>query len=182
MGVVLAAQNYPDTPKKGDVIHGIEAANQIGKVFHAGTAVNERGEVVFNNRYDYMRILDYFPSVNALSFDGAGIYNSPKRHSYPGRKIAVVALSQNACYAAGVGGDERLYNTGFWFPNPSTVEFTTCVTPFVRAQETEQYPGLSQDFASLASLLGVMILDVTGCTPGWKYEAETGKPFLVEIE
>ena len=48
VGVVLAAQNYPDTPKKGDVIHGIDAANQIGKVFHAGTALNERGEVVTN--------------------------------------------------------------------------------------------------------------------------------------
>ena len=48
VGVVLAAQNYPDTPKKGDVIHGIDAANQIGKVFHAGTALNERGEVITN--------------------------------------------------------------------------------------------------------------------------------------
>ena len=48
VGVVLAAQNYPDTPRKGDVIHGIDAANQIGKVFHAGTALNERGEVITN--------------------------------------------------------------------------------------------------------------------------------------
>jgi len=48
VGVVLAAQNYPDTPKKGDVIHGIDAANQIGKVFHAGTALNERDEVITN--------------------------------------------------------------------------------------------------------------------------------------
>ena len=28
--------------------HGIDAANQIGKVFHAGTALNERGEVITN--------------------------------------------------------------------------------------------------------------------------------------
>ena len=48
VGVVLAAQNYPDTPRKGDVIHGIDAANHIGKVFHAGTALNERGEVITN--------------------------------------------------------------------------------------------------------------------------------------
>ena len=48
VGVVLAAQNYPDTPKKGDIIHGIDAANAIGKVFHAGTALNERGEVITN--------------------------------------------------------------------------------------------------------------------------------------
>lgn len=48
VGVVLAAQNYPDTPKKGDVISGLDAANEIGKVFHAGTALNEQGEVITN--------------------------------------------------------------------------------------------------------------------------------------
>ena len=48
VGVVLAAQNYPDSPKKGDVIFGLDKANQIGKVFHAGTATNEKGEVVTN--------------------------------------------------------------------------------------------------------------------------------------
>ena len=48
VGVVLAAQNYPDSPKKGDVISGLDKANQIGKVFHAGTATNEKGEVVTN--------------------------------------------------------------------------------------------------------------------------------------
>ena len=56
------------------------------------------------------------------------------------------------------------------------------MTPFVRGGNPDQYPGLSQEFASLASLLGVMILDVTGCTPGWKQEAQTEKPFLVEVE
>lgn len=48
VGVVLAAQNYPDSPKKGDVISGLDKANQIGKVFHAGTATNEKSEVVTN--------------------------------------------------------------------------------------------------------------------------------------
>jgi len=48
VGVVLAAHNYPETPRKGDVISGIEAADQIGKVFHAGTAANEQGEVLTN--------------------------------------------------------------------------------------------------------------------------------------
>jgi len=41
LGVVLAAANYPDTPKKGDVIHGLPAGNSFGEdahVFHAGTA------------------------------------------------------------------------------------------------------------------------------------------------
>jgi phosphoribosylamine--glycine ligase len=38
LGVVMAAGNYPDTPRKGDVIHGLDAAAKLpGKVFHAGT-------------------------------------------------------------------------------------------------------------------------------------------------
>lgn len=48
VGVVLAAAHYPDTPKKGDVISGLDEANQIGKVFHAGTAVDGQNHVVTN--------------------------------------------------------------------------------------------------------------------------------------
>lgn len=49
LGVVLAAANYPDTPKKGDVIHGLPAGNSFGEdchVFHAGTATQDDGKVV----------------------------------------------------------------------------------------------------------------------------------------
>jgi len=48
LGVVLAAANYPDTPKKGDVIHGLPDDNVMGSdahVFHAGTLEKE-GEIV----------------------------------------------------------------------------------------------------------------------------------------
>lgn len=48
VGVVLAAENYPESPRKGDVISGLEAADQIGKVFHAGTKTAENGEIVSN--------------------------------------------------------------------------------------------------------------------------------------
>jgi len=38
LGVVLAAEGYPDTVRKGDAISGLEAASKLpGKVFHAGT-------------------------------------------------------------------------------------------------------------------------------------------------
>ena len=50
LGIVLAAQNYPETPRKGDVIHGLPAGNAAGDdahVFHAGTA-DANGEVVTN--------------------------------------------------------------------------------------------------------------------------------------
>ncbi len=144
---------------------------------------NERGEVVFNNRYDYMRILNYFHNINALSLDGAGLHNAPKRFSFPGRRIAVSALSQNACFAYAEGGKQYLYNTGFWFPDISTVEFTTCISQFMPGGGDERYPDiLSQEMVNLAALLNVMILDVTGCTPGWIQEAETGRPFLEEIK
>ena len=40
--VVMAAEGYPGTPKKGGVIAGVEAAEASGaKVFHAGTALAE---------------------------------------------------------------------------------------------------------------------------------------------
>jgi phosphoribosylamine--glycine ligase len=48
VGVVLAAGGYPDNVRKGDVIHGLDAAAQLpGKVFHAGTLL-EGDEVVTN--------------------------------------------------------------------------------------------------------------------------------------
>ena len=48
VGVVLAAENYPASPKKGDVISGLDSefANEV-KVFHAGTALKD-GNIVTN--------------------------------------------------------------------------------------------------------------------------------------
>ena len=46
LGVVLAAGGYPDEPRTGDAIAGLDAAAQLpGKVFHAATRV-EAGHVV----------------------------------------------------------------------------------------------------------------------------------------
>jgi phosphoribosylamine---glycine ligase len=46
LGVVLAAANYPDTPRKGDVIKGLpKRAPEDAHVFHAGTALRD-GDVV----------------------------------------------------------------------------------------------------------------------------------------
>ena len=41
--VVIAAENYPDSPRKGDVITGIDQAEELGgvAVLHAGTAEQE---------------------------------------------------------------------------------------------------------------------------------------------
>jgi phosphoribosylamine--glycine ligase len=40
LGVVMAAEGYPEEPRKGDAIEGLErAATLPGKIFHAGTAL-----------------------------------------------------------------------------------------------------------------------------------------------
>ena len=48
VGVVLAAAGYPDAPRKGDAIGGLEEADGIGKIFHAGTTQNAAGDTVTN--------------------------------------------------------------------------------------------------------------------------------------
>jgi phosphoribosylamine--glycine ligase len=47
LGVVMAAAQYPDTPKTGDPIAGLDTPLPMGtKVFHAGTRLDESGRVV----------------------------------------------------------------------------------------------------------------------------------------
>ena len=47
LGVVLAAANYPDLPRKGDAITGLPKKLEDAHVFHAGTAMQD-GKVVTN--------------------------------------------------------------------------------------------------------------------------------------
>ncbi|MFZ2753936.1 MAG: phosphoribosylamine--glycine ligase [Lysobacteraceae bacterium] len=47
LGVVMAAAHYPDTPRTGDVIHGLSVPQAAGtRVFHAGTQLDGDGNVV----------------------------------------------------------------------------------------------------------------------------------------
>ncbi|MGX5729035.1 phosphoribosylamine--glycine ligase [Pseudoxanthomonas beigongshangi] len=46
LGVVMAAANYPETPKSGDAIHGLDADLGNARVFHAGTRLGNGGEVL----------------------------------------------------------------------------------------------------------------------------------------
>ncbi len=48
LGVVLAANGYPDTYAKGEVIADIPAETESSKVFHAGTAFNDHQQLVSN--------------------------------------------------------------------------------------------------------------------------------------
>ncbi len=45
LGVVMAAANYPENPRKGDAIHGLPASSEDSHVFHAGTTQQD-GHVV----------------------------------------------------------------------------------------------------------------------------------------
>jgi len=45
LGVVLAAANYPDTPRSGDIISGLPIDSEEAHVFHAGTT-DQEGKVV----------------------------------------------------------------------------------------------------------------------------------------
>lgn len=46
IGIVLAAEGYPDSVRKGDVISGIGQSPEDTKIFHAGTATREDGHIV----------------------------------------------------------------------------------------------------------------------------------------
>jgi phosphoribosylamine--glycine ligase len=50
LGVVLAAANYPDVPRKGDVITGLPQDLQDAHVFHAGTVLEDGKPVTSGGR------------------------------------------------------------------------------------------------------------------------------------
>jgi phosphoribosylamine--glycine ligase len=51
LGVVLAAEGYPESVRTGDLIKGLEQAARLpGKVFHAGTQRTEQGVTTHGGR------------------------------------------------------------------------------------------------------------------------------------
>ena len=48
IGIVLAAEGYPDTVRKGDVISGVGQSPEDTKIFHAGTTLSADGHVLTN--------------------------------------------------------------------------------------------------------------------------------------
>lgn len=94
VGVVLAAENYPETPKKGDVVYGLEEADQIGKVFHAGTSINEQNQIVTNGG----RVLCVVGLGNGVAAAKAKAYAALEKVSFDGmqyrKDIADKALNR----------------------------------------------------------------------------------------
>ena len=50
LGVVMAAHNYPDNPRKGDAIHGLSSPDEDVHVFHAGTTTVDGQTVTSGGR------------------------------------------------------------------------------------------------------------------------------------
>ena len=79
LGVVLAAHNYPDTPRKGDRINGIPAETENSVTFHAGTTLAD-GKLTHLGRpravrgrsggFGAQRAIRRLRYVNQISFDG----------------------------------------------------------------------------------------------------------------
>lgn len=79
LGVVLAAHNYPDTPRKGDRISGIPREAENAVTFHAGTALVDDKLVTSGGRVlcvvglsDSVRGAQSaaYEAINQISFDG----------------------------------------------------------------------------------------------------------------
>jgi len=80
LGVVMAAANYPDSPRKGDPISGIPAATADCVTFHAGTALNDGKLVTAGGRVlcvvglgDSVRMAQThaYGAVERIRFEGA---------------------------------------------------------------------------------------------------------------
>ncbi|KMQ81125.1 Phosphoribosylamine--glycine ligase [Candidatus Burkholderia pumila] len=79
LGVVLAAYNYPETPRRGDRITGIPAENENSVTFHASTTLADGKLTTSGGRVlcvvslaDSMRSAQsvVYDTVNQISFDG----------------------------------------------------------------------------------------------------------------
>ena len=79
LGVVLAAHNYPDTPRAGDVITGIPADTEDQITFHAGTKLQDGKVVTSGGRVmcivglaDTVRGAQQkaYETINQIKFDG----------------------------------------------------------------------------------------------------------------
>jgi phosphoribosylamine--glycine ligase len=92
--VVLATEGYPASPRKGDVIEGVDAAEQLPgvTVFHAGTQQADGRLMTAGGR-----VLDVTALAPTLAEARARAYEAAERISWPGvqyrRDIAAAAVN-----------------------------------------------------------------------------------------
>jgi phosphoribosylamine--glycine ligase len=84
VGVVLAAEGYPGTPRKGDAISGLEGPFEDGvQVFHAGTARAPDGRIVTAGG----RVLAVCALGDGLDQAAARAYAAAERISFRGMQL-----------------------------------------------------------------------------------------------
>ena len=98
LGVVVAAANYPDTPKKGAVISGLARHTERSEdcmVFHAGTALEGDKVVVNGGRVlcvtalgDSVKMAQHraYQAVEGIHFDGMQLRRDIGHRAIPARK------------------------------------------------------------------------------------------------
>ena len=103
LGVVLAAGGYPDAVRKGDEIHGLEAAAKLpGKVFHAGTQLverqsrHERRSRAVRSGPGRERRRSAARSVRAVRADSLERRAIPPRHRLPGDRTQRVEAARSS--------------------------------------------------------------------------------------
>ena len=82
LGVVLAAANYPETPRLGDVITGLPTDLQDAYVFHAGTTLRNH-QVVTNGG----RVLCVTAMGETVKFAKARAYQIAEQIEFDGRQM-----------------------------------------------------------------------------------------------
>lgn len=93
--VVMAAENYPETPRKGDPITGIAQAESLEgvAVLHAGTGLDDQGRLITNGG----RVLAVVGTGDSLSDAVRGAYAGVQEISWDGEQhrtdIAAKALA-----------------------------------------------------------------------------------------
>jgi phosphoribosylamine--glycine ligase len=80
--IVLAAEGYPDAPRKGDVISGLAAGEQRPdvQIIHAGTALDQQGNVVTAGG----RVLGVTATASSLAAAHTLAYQAVARVSFSG--------------------------------------------------------------------------------------------------
>jgi len=82
--LVLASRDYPQSSSKGDVIEGIEFAEQhSGMIFHSGTALDSRGKLVTNGG----RVLNVVGSGESLADAKTNAYRAADMIQFSGRQM-----------------------------------------------------------------------------------------------
>ena len=82
VGVVLAVEGYPTSPRTGDVIHGLEEAARVNSVtiFHAGTESGPNGAYLTGGG----RVLDVVATGPTIADARARAYEAAAKIEWPG--------------------------------------------------------------------------------------------------